>query len=56
MNNDFIVGNWQGNYEVKELPNLNHLFQTAQTGALSEYANIEETISPVALKVIGDWI
>ncbi len=43
-------------YKVKELPNLNHLFQTARTGALSEYANIEETISPVVLKLIGDWI
>jgi len=43
-------------YTVKELPNLNHLFQTAETGALSEYAKIEETISPTALKVIADWI
>jgi len=44
------------NYKVRELPNLNHLFQTTQTGAISEYSNIEETISPVALKLIGDWI
>jgi pimeloyl-ACP methyl ester carboxylesterase len=43
-------------YTVKELPNLNHLFQTAQTGSLTEYAKIEETISPAALKLIGDWI
>ncbi len=44
------------NYKVIQLPNLNHLFQTSHTGALSEYANIEETISPIALKLIGDWI
>jgi len=44
------------NYTIKELPGLNHLFQTAQTGVPSEYARIEETISPVALKIIGDWI
>jgi fermentation-respiration switch protein FrsA (DUF1100 family) len=44
------------NYTVKELPNLNHLFQTSQTGSLTEYAKIEETISPTALRVIGDWI
>ena len=43
-------------YTVKELPDLNHLFQTAETGAVSEYAKIEETISPSALDVIGDWI
>jgi len=43
-------------YTIKELPDLDHLFQTAETGALSEYAKIEETISPTALKVIGQWI
>ncbi len=44
------------NYTIKELPNLNHLFQTAETGSPSEYGKIEETISPTALKVMGDWI
>lgn len=44
------------NYTIKELPGLNHLFQTAQTGVPSEYVKIEETISPMALKIIGDWI
>ncbi len=44
------------NFEVKELPNLNHLFQTAKTGSPAEYASIEETFAPVALSTIGDWI
>ncbi len=39
-----------------ELPGLNHLFQTAKTGAPSEYQTLEETFAPAALKVIGDWI
>jgi uncharacterized protein len=43
-------------FEVDELPGLNHLFQTAGTGSPAEYATIEETISPVALRKIGDWI
>ncbi len=43
-------------YVVRELPGLNHLFQTATTGGVREYAKIEETISPTALKVMGDWI
>jgi uncharacterized protein len=43
-------------YKVVSLPNLNHLFQTCQTGTISEYGRIEETISPVALKTISDWI
>jgi pimeloyl-ACP methyl ester carboxylesterase len=41
---------------VRELPGLNHLFQTAGTGAPSEYSNIEETIAPIALQTMGDWI
>lgn len=43
-------------YTVKELPGLNHLFQTAETGSPSEYAKINETISPAALELIGDWV
>jgi fermentation-respiration switch protein FrsA (DUF1100 family) len=42
--------------EVDELPGLNHLFQTAKTGAPSEYAGIEETMSPVALEKMATWI
>ena len=42
--------------EVDELPGLNHLFQTAKTGSPSEYGQIEETISPVALNKIATWI
>lgn len=41
---------------IVELPGLNHLLQTAETGALTEYASIEETIAPAALKVVGEWI
>ena len=41
---------------VKELPGLNHLFQTATTGSPDEYVKIEETFSPLALSTIGDWI
>ncbi len=43
-------------YETDELPGLNHLFQTAKTGSPSEYAQIEETMSPVVLEKIASWI
>ncbi len=39
-----------------ELPGLNHLLQTAMTGAVGEYNDIPETVAPAALKVIGDWV
>ncbi|HWZ43418.1 MAG TPA: alpha/beta fold hydrolase [Candidatus Saccharimonadales bacterium] len=44
------------NFEVVELPGLNHLFQTAATGSPTEYARIEETIAPAALEKIAGWI
>lgn len=43
-------------FTVKTLPSLNHLFQTATTGAVPEYAVIEETIAPFALETITSWI
>jgi fermentation-respiration switch protein FrsA (DUF1100 family) len=43
-------------FTVKELPGLNHLFQTAKTGNMDEYAKIEETMSPLALETIAKWI
>jgi pimeloyl-ACP methyl ester carboxylesterase len=41
---------------VKAFPRLNHLFQTSQTGLLSEYGQIEETMSPEVLKTVSEWI
>jgi uncharacterized protein len=43
-------------FEVVELPGLDHLFQTPQTGSPLKYGPIEETISPIALEKISSWI
>ncbi len=43
-------------YEVVKLAGLNHFFQTATTGAPSEYGEIEETIAPSVLNLISEWI
>ncbi len=43
-------------YAVIKLPRLNHLFQTSETGSPAEYAKIEETIAPVALETVGQWV
>lgn len=47
-----------GNQKVKtiEFENLNHLFQNCTTGAVSEYASIENTIDPKVLEIMKDWI
>jgi len=43
-------------FEVKAIPGLNHLLQTANTGQASEYEEISETMSPVAMNIISEWI
>jgi pimeloyl-ACP methyl ester carboxylesterase len=43
-------------FQTKELPGLNHLFQHALTGSPTEYGGIEETFAPEALNTISDWI
>ena len=43
-------------FEIIELPGLNHMFQHSETGSMSEYDGIEETFAPVALEAISAWI
>ena len=44
------------NVTVHRLPEHNHLFQHARTGLMSEYASIEETLSPKVLDLVRDWV
>ncbi len=44
------------NFTIKELATLNHLFQESVTGSPAEYADIEQTFSPIALVEILNWI
>jgi fermentation-respiration switch protein FrsA (DUF1100 family) len=41
---------------IKEFTGLNHLFQECKTGLPSEYINIEQTFSPLAMEEISKWI
>lgn len=43
-------------FVIKELARLNHLFQECTTGAPSEYAVIEQTFSPIALRKMLHWM
>jgi uncharacterized protein len=47
-----------GNKHVttKRLPGLNHLFQHSATGAPSDYATIEETLSPEVIALVRDFV
>ena len=42
--------------KLEVLPGLNHMMQTAQTGSPRESESSQESISPLALRAIGDWI
>ena len=43
-------------YEIKKLEGLNHLFQTCTKCTINEYGELEETISPIALETISNWL
>lgn len=42
--------------EIRSIEGVNHLFQHCLTGAVSEYSEIEETISPEVLEIILRWL
>ena len=41
---------------IEIVASANHLFQLAETGQVSEYGSIEQTIDPTVLLLISDWI
>ena len=43
-------------YDVIEIPGLNHLFQTCVICNPAEYSDLEESFSPVALDIMGNWL
>jgi len=51
-----LTKNGNKDFKVEELPGLNHLLQDAKTGDVSEYEQIQETMSPEALNIISTWI
>lgn len=42
--------------ETLVVPSANHLFQTAETGALAEYGQLEQTMDPQTISRIVGWI
>ena len=44
------------NFKVAILPGLNHVMQKCEIGAPWEYVHLEETMSPLAMEAMRDWI
>ncbi len=55
LKNDLEEGGTK-NFEVKEIPGLNHLFQTCTKCSVAEYGQLQETIAPVVLQTITNWL
>ena len=43
-------------YDVMEIPGVNHLFQTCIKCTADEYGELEESFSPKALEIMGNWL
>ncbi len=56
MNLDAVERYVNSGATVKKYPGLNHLFQHATTGSVTEYGTIEETMSPEVPADIAEWI
>ena len=58
------ANNWQNNttaahnshITIRIIPDLNHLLQHCTTCSTTEYAQIPETIAPIVLQEITDWL
>ena len=42
--------------KIQAMDDLNHPLQHCKTGAITEYATIEETVSPEVLDIISQWV
>ena len=52
-----IIANYgKTNLTLRELPDLNHLFQHCETGSPNEYFTIDETISPEVLEMVVGFV
>lgn len=43
-------------HSIKKIDGVNHMFQHSNTGIVTEYQQIEETISPEVLQEVAKWI
>jgi hypothetical protein len=51
-----IAEHGKTNLTLREMPDLNHLFQHCETGSPNEYVTIDETISPEVLEMIVEFV
>ncbi len=53
---DALVRGSNKDFEVKTFPKANHLFQSANTGSPSEYADLQKEFVPEFLDFMSSWI
>ena len=53
---DAVTSGGNQNIDTVRFENHNHLLQVCETGATSEYSEIEQTIDPQVLETVKNWI
>ncbi len=51
-----LAASSQAPITARLLPGVNHLMQDAKTGLPTEYAALDNSISPVVLEIVKDWV
>ena len=44
------------NIEIVTIEDMNHIFQIAETGSLSEYGSLEQSVNEELLETMTEWI
>ncbi|MEM0982446.1 MAG: alpha/beta hydrolase [Planctomycetota bacterium] len=53
---EMLLEGWPAGSRVEVIEKANHLFQEAKTGSGLEYEQIEQTMMPEVLELMGDWL
>ena len=51
-----MIEDMNDNITIVTIEGMNHIFQLAETGAVSEYGELEQTIMPELLETVTEWI
>ncbi|MEM9954617.1 MAG: alpha/beta hydrolase [Chloroflexota bacterium] len=51
-----VIEGENDNIEIVVIEGMNHIFQEAETGALSEYGTLEQVVMPELLETLAEWI
>lgn len=51
-----VIEGMNDNITIVTIEGMNHIFQLAETGAISEYSELEQSVTPELLETLTEWI